>query len=110
MEQLARRPRWPWVSLPTEVETSLQTALSVSGDDVRYLAADALGDVCTAAVKQAIETRLAAETSPVVHSLLRRPRTSWIWPPRGRQLRARSSSHLWFSLSLWAGLCLSIVK
>jgi hypothetical protein len=104
MEQLARRPRWPWASLPAEVETSLLTALSDSGDDVRYLAADALGDVRTAAVIQAIETRLAAETSPVVHSALRRPRTSWIWPPRGRHLRARSSSHLWFSLSLWAGL------
>jgi hypothetical protein len=64
MEQLARRPRWPWASLPAEVETSLLTALSDSGDDVRYLAADALGDVRTAAVIQAIETRLAAETSP----------------------------------------------
>ena len=53
-----------------EVETSLLTALSDSGDDVRYLAADALGDVRTAAVIQAIETRLAAETSPVVRSAL----------------------------------------
>jgi HEAT repeat protein len=70
MEQLARRPRRPWASLLPEVETSLQTTLSDSGDDVRYLAADALGDVRTAAVIQAIETRLAAETSPVVRSAL----------------------------------------
>jgi hypothetical protein len=70
MEQLARRPRWPWASLPAEVETSLLTALSDSGNNVRDLAADALGDVRTAAVIQAIETRLAAETSPVVRSAL----------------------------------------
>jgi HEAT repeat protein len=37
---------------------------------VRYFAADALGNVRTAAVTQAIETRLAAETSPVVRSAL----------------------------------------
>src|ERR1700750_2673497 len=74
MEQIARRPRWLWASLPAEVETSLLTTLSDSGDDVGYLAADARGDVRSAAVIQAIETRLAAETSRVVHSALRRPR------------------------------------
>jgi hypothetical protein len=37
---------------------------------VGYLAADALGDVRTAAVIHAIETRLAAETRPVVRSAL----------------------------------------
>jgi hypothetical protein len=37
-----------------------------SDDDVRYFAADALGNVRTAAVTQAIETRLAAESSPIV--------------------------------------------
>ena len=37
---------------------------------MRYFAADALGDVRTAAGIQAIETRLAAETSPVARSAL----------------------------------------
>jgi peptidoglycan hydrolase-like protein with peptidoglycan-binding domain len=41
-----------------------------SDEDVRYFAADALGDVRTAAVMQAIQTRLTAETSPVVRSAL----------------------------------------
>jgi len=48
----------------------LLTALSDSDEDVRYFAADALGDVRTGAVRQAIETRLAVETSPVVRSAL----------------------------------------
>jgi len=46
------------------------TALSDSDENVRYFAADALGDVRTAEVTQAIEARLAAETSPVVRSAL----------------------------------------
>jgi HEAT repeat protein len=58
------------VIAPAEAETALLTALSDSDEDVRYFAADALGDVRTAAVIQAIETRLAAETSPVVRSAL----------------------------------------
>jgi HEAT repeat protein len=41
-----------------------------SDEDVRYFAADALGSVRTAAVTQAIEARLAAETSLVVRSAL----------------------------------------
>jgi hypothetical protein len=41
-----------------------------SDEDVRYFAADALGDVRTAAVIQAIQTRLTAETSPVVRPTL----------------------------------------
>jgi HEAT repeat protein len=58
------------VIAPAEAETALLAALSDSDDDVRYYAADALGDVRTTAVMQAIETRLAAETSPVVRSAL----------------------------------------
>jgi HEAT repeat protein len=58
------------VIAPAEAETALLTALSDSDDDVRYFAADALGNVRTTAVTQAIETRLAAETSPVVRSAL----------------------------------------
>jgi HEAT repeat protein len=58
------------VIAPAEAETALLTALSDSDDDVRYFAADALGDARTAAGIQAIETRLAAETSPVVRSAL----------------------------------------
>jgi HEAT repeat protein len=58
------------VIAPAEAETALLTALSDSDDDVRYFAADALGDVRTAAVIQAIATRLATETSPVVRSAL----------------------------------------
>jgi HEAT repeat protein len=58
------------VIAPTEAEKVLLTALSDSDDDVRYFAADALGNVHTAAVMQAIETRLSAETSPVVRSAL----------------------------------------
>jgi len=58
------------VIAPAEAETALLTALSDSDEDVRYFAADALGDVRTAAVTQAIETRLAVETSPVVRSAL----------------------------------------
>ena len=55
---------------PAEAETALLTALSDSDDDVRYFAAEALGSVRTAAVTQAIQARLAAETSPVVRSAL----------------------------------------
>jgi HEAT repeat protein len=58
------------VIAPAEAETALLTALSDSDDDVRYFAADALSDVRTAAVIQAIATRLATETSPVVRSAL----------------------------------------
>jgi HEAT repeat protein len=58
------------VIAPAEAETALLTALSDSDDDVRYFAADALGNVRTSAVMQALETRLAAETSPVVRSAL----------------------------------------
>lgn len=58
------------VIAPAEAETALLAVLADSDDDVRYFAADALGDVHTAAVTQAIETRLAAETSPVVRSAL----------------------------------------
>jgi len=58
------------VIAPAEAETALLTALSDSDEDVRYFAADALGDVRTTAVMQAIETRMAAETSPVVRSAL----------------------------------------
>ena len=58
------------VIAPAEAETALLTALSDSDEDVRYFAADALGNVRTVAVIQAIETRLAAETSPVVRSAL----------------------------------------
>ena len=58
------------VIAPTEAEAALLTALSDSDEDVRYFAADALGDVRTPAVMQAIETRLAAETSQVVRSAL----------------------------------------
>ena len=58
------------VIAPAEAETALLTALSDGDDDVRYFAADALGNVRTAAVTQAIETRLTAETSPVVRSAL----------------------------------------
>jgi HEAT repeat protein len=58
------------VIAPAEAEAALLTALSDSDEDVRYFAADALGSVRTAAVTQAIETRLAAETSPVVRSAL----------------------------------------
>jgi len=58
------------VIAPAEAETALLTALSDGDDDVRYFAADALGNVRTAVVTQAIETRLAAETSPVVRSAL----------------------------------------
>ena len=58
------------VIAPTEAEKVLLTALSDSDDDVRYFAADALGNVRTAAVTQAIETRLTTETSPVVRSAL----------------------------------------
>ena len=58
------------VIAPAEAETGLLTALSDSDDDVRYFAADALGNVRTAAVTQAIETRLSTETSPVVRSAL----------------------------------------
>ena len=54
-----RPPDKPW-----------QTKAADSDEDVRYFAADALGNVRTAAVMQAIETRLAAETSPVVRSAL----------------------------------------
>jgi hypothetical protein len=45
------------VIAPAEAGTSLLTTRSDSGDDVRHFAADALGDVRTAAVIQAIETR-----------------------------------------------------
>ena len=58
------------VIAPAEAEAELLTALSDGDEDVRYFAADALGDVRTAAVRQAIETRLAVETSPVVRSAL----------------------------------------
>ena len=58
------------VIAPAEAETALLTALSDSDDDVRYFAAEALGSVRTAAVTQAIQARLAAETSPVVRSAL----------------------------------------
>ena len=58
------------VIAPAQAETALLTALSDGDDDVRYFAADALGNVRTPAVTQAIETRLAAETSPVVRSAL----------------------------------------
>lgn len=58
------------VIAPAEAETALLTALSDSDEDVRYFVADALGEVRTAAVTQAIEARLAAETSPVVRSAL----------------------------------------
>jgi HEAT repeat protein len=58
------------VIAPAEAETPLLAALSDGDDDVRYFAADALGNVRTAAVTQAIETRLSAETSPVVRSAL----------------------------------------
>jgi hypothetical protein len=58
------------VIAPAEAETALLTALSDSDDDVRYYAADALGNVRTPAVMQAIEARLSAETSPVVRSAL----------------------------------------
>jgi HEAT repeat protein len=58
------------VIAPAEAETALLTALSDSDEDVRYFAADALGNVRTPAVIQAIETRLAAETSPVARSAL----------------------------------------
>jgi hypothetical protein len=58
------------VIAPAEAEAELLTALSDSDEDVRYFAADALGDGHTAAVRQAIETRLAVETSPVVRSAL----------------------------------------
>jgi len=58
------------VIAPAEAEVELLTALTDSDEDVRYFAADALGDVRTAAVRQAIEARLAAETSPVVRSAL----------------------------------------
>jgi hypothetical protein len=79
------------VIAPDEAETSLLTALSDSGDDVRYFAADALGDVRTAAVIR--PSKRAWQRRPARSSVRRcwRPRTSWIWPPRGRQLRARSS-------------------
>jgi HEAT repeat protein len=46
------------VIAPAEAETALLTAFSDSDEDVRNFAADALGDVRTAAVMQAIETRL----------------------------------------------------
>jgi len=58
------------VIAPAVAEAALLTALSDSDEDVRYFAADALGDVRTPAVMQAIETRLAAETSQVVRSAL----------------------------------------
>jgi HEAT repeat protein len=58
------------VIAPAEAEAELLAALSDSDEDVRYFAADALGDVPTAAVVQAIQTRLAVETSPVVRSAL----------------------------------------
>jgi HEAT repeat protein len=58
------------VIAPAEAETALLTALSDSDEDVRYFAADALGNVRTPAVMQAIEARLAAETSPVARSAL----------------------------------------
>ena len=58
------------VIAPAEAEAALLTALSDGDEDVRYFAADALGSVRTATVMQAIETRLAAETSPVVRSAL----------------------------------------
>ena len=58
------------VIAPAEAEAALLTALSDSDEDVRYFAADALGNVRTPAVVQAIETRLAAETSPVARAAL----------------------------------------
>jgi HEAT repeat protein len=58
------------VIAPAEAETALLAALSDSDEDVRYFAADALSDVRTAAVRQAIEARLAAETSPVARAAL----------------------------------------
>ena len=58
------------VIAPAQAETALLTALSDSDEDVRYFAADALGNVRTPAVIQAIETRLAAETSPVARAAL----------------------------------------
>jgi HEAT repeat protein len=58
------------VIAPAEAETALLAALSDSDEDVRYFAADALGDVRTPAVMQAIETRLATETSPVARAAL----------------------------------------
>ena len=58
------------VIAPAEAQTALLAALSDSDEDVRYFAADALGNVRTPAVVQAIETRLAAETSPVARAAL----------------------------------------
>lgn len=58
------------VIAPADAESALLAVLADSDEDVRYFAADALGNVRTAAVTQAIETRLSAETSPVVRSAL----------------------------------------
>jgi HEAT repeat protein len=52
------------------MDDGIVAALSDGDEDVRYFAADALGDVHTTAVVQAIQTRLEVETSPVVRSAL----------------------------------------
>jgi HEAT repeat protein len=73
------------VIAPAEAEAELLTALADSDEDVRYFAADALGDVRTAAVRQAIEARLAAETSPVVRAALMAARNKLERPVEGQR-------------------------